>query len=70
MTERIEIVVNGHPRVVPAGLTVEGLIADLGLAGSICSAEINKRLVPRKDRAGRALEAGDHVEIVSLVGGG
>jgi len=42
----------------------------MGLADSICAAEIDKRLVPKRERAGRVIREGESVEIVTLVGGG
>ena len=66
----MEIIVNSEPREVPEGCTVEGLIAELGLAAAICAAEVNLAVVPKAERATRVLTTGDRVEIVTLVGGG
>jgi sulfur carrier protein len=66
----MEIIVNSERREVAEGCTVEGLIEELGLAASICAAEVNKAVVPKAARSTRTLEAGDRVEIVTLVGGG
>jgi sulfur carrier protein len=64
------ITVNGQPRQVEQGSTVAGLIADLGLAGQPCAAEVNRDVVPRREHAERVLQEGDTVELVTLVGGG
>ncbi|MDX2016331.1 MAG: sulfur carrier protein ThiS [Planctomycetota bacterium] len=61
---------NGTPREVPEGTTVQQLVELLGLGGQAVAAEVNKRLIPRKDRAQTPLAEGDSVELVSLVGGG
>ena len=66
----MEIIVNSERREVDDGCTVEGLIEELGLATSICAAEVNTTVVPKAERSTRTLEAGDRVEIVTLVGGG
>ncbi len=66
----IRITVNGEAREAPDGTTVEGLIEEMGLAKSICAAEVNQRVVPRAERGATALAEGDRVEIVTLVGGG
>ncbi len=68
--ETLKVTVNGELREIPAGLTVRGLIEREGLAGKACAAEVNRRLVPRREQDTRALEAGDRVELVTLVGGG
>lgn len=66
----IEIEVNGTRRRVAAGTTVEALIRELGLRPELVAAEVERRLVPRTERARRALVAGERVELVTLVGGG
>jgi sulfur carrier protein len=66
----MQITVNGEPQEVPAGETVATLVERLGLAGSACAAEVNRQLVPRARHAEQALQEGDSVEIVTLVGGG
>jgi thiamine biosynthesis protein ThiS len=66
------LVVNGEKREVRDGVTVAGLIRELGLvkAGGACAAEVNRALVPRREQDGRVLREGDVVELVTLVGGG
>lgn len=65
------LTVNGDRIQVPdEGLTVEGLVALRGLEGTACAVEVNRALVPRREREGRELKDGDVVEIVTLVGGG
>ena len=68
MTTRLTV--NGAPRDVPAGTTVAGLLAELGVAPRGSAVERNRQLVPRRDHADTPLAAGDRVEIVTLVGGG
>lgn len=64
------LTVNGKPHELPDGCSVETLIERLGLSKAVCAAEVNKAIVPRSDRASHALQQDDHVEIVTLVGGG
>jgi sulfur carrier protein len=66
----IEIVVNGEPRQVPAGTTVAGLVAELGLGDRRVAVERNREVVPRAQHTEVPLEAGDRVEVVTFVGGG
>ena len=66
----IGIEVNGEARRVPEGATAASLVADLGLRPELVAVEVNRRLVRRAERGERRLEAGDQVEIVTLVGGG
>lgn len=66
----MNVTVNGEDRTLPDGATVAELIELMGLAGSICAAEVNGHVVPRDTRQEKRLEEGDVVEIVSLVGGG
>ena len=70
MSERIDVVINGQPRSVKEGTTVGALIDELGLGNRRVAVERNREVVPRARHATTALAAGDHVEIVTFVGGG
>ena len=62
--------VNGQDRDIPQGTTIEQLIADLGLEKSICAAEVDKKIVPKRERSSFEIHEGMTIEIVTLVGGG
>lgn len=62
--------VNGEQRELAEATSVAGLLDTLGLAKLPCAVEVNRKLVPKKDHAGRVLVEGDTVEVVTLVGGG
>jgi sulfur carrier protein len=66
----VQVHVNGEPREVPAGTTVEALLRDLGLAGRPLAVERNLEIVPRSAHGATPLADGDRVEIVTMVGGG
>ena len=66
----ISVVVNGESRTVAAGATALGLLEDLGLGSRPVAVEVNELVVPRARLGCCVLEAGDRLEIVSLVGGG
>jgi thiamine biosynthesis protein ThiS len=66
----VRVEVNGEPREVPAGCTVAGLLELLELARGPVAVERNLELVPRTRQAETVLEAGDRLEVVTLVGGG
>ena len=66
----IDIVVNGEPKTVPAGLTVLTLIEHLGLGGKRVAVERNREVVPRAQHGEVALAADDRLELVTFVGGG
>ena len=67
----MRFVVNGEPRAVdPAPATVDALLVALGLPRERVAVELNGTIVPRAERAVRALAEGDVLEIVTLVGGG
>lgn len=66
----IGIVVNGEPRGVPDRSTLRMLVESLGLGDRPCAAEVNRRLVPRREHDATMLRDGDRIEIVTLVGGG
>jgi len=66
----IRVVVNGEEREVPADLTVAGLLAHLDLPTRFIAVERNREIVPRARHAETRVEAGDRIEIVTMVGGG
>lgn len=66
----VNVVVNGETRTVPEGATVSDLLAVLKLDPRYLAVELNREVVPRAEHGRRALQDGDQVEIVTLVGGG
>ncbi len=66
----LQIELNGEPRTVGAGLTVQDLVAELALAGKACAVAINREVVPRQQWSERRLQAEDRVDIVRAIGGG
>jgi sulfur carrier protein len=66
----IRITVNGEPRELLAGVTVSGLLAQLGYTAGAVAVERNREVVPRRAHATTELLAGDEVEVVTFVGGG
>lgn len=66
----ISVTVNGAPHDLPDGVSVRDLIVRLGLEKAACAAEVNQRLIPRRDHESTRLAPGDRVELVTLVGGG
>lgn len=66
----MRVTVNGEPREIAPGTTVADLLNELGVKVQHCAVELNLELVPRREHAARTLAAGDHMEVVTLVGGG
>ena len=66
----MQITVNGESREVAQGTTVAGLLDELRMTGKPVAVEVNLELVPRQQHAEHRLAESDHLEIVTLVGGG
>jgi thiamine biosynthesis protein ThiS len=66
----VKIRLNGQPREVDDAITVDGLVAELGLNRAVIAVELNREVVRRAVYPERSLAPGDEVEIVTLVGGG
>ena len=66
----MQIEVNGEKRDVPDNLTVEALIAHLGLAVERLAVERNREVVSRAHWPIITLEVDDQIEIIHFVGGG
>lgn len=67
---QMQLQINGQPREVPAGLTVTGLLAVLGVTTDRVAVEVNAEVVTRARHASTVLKSGDQVEVVTFVGGG
>ena len=65
-----DVILNGEPKEIMPGTTVAELLEGLRLQPRHVAVERNRNLVPRSQHAACILEAGDRLEIVTLVGGG
>ncbi len=66
----IEIMVNGEPRRVAAGLNVAQLLAALDIEASRVAVELNRRIVRKPEWESVVVEPGARLEVVWFVGGG
>jgi thiamine biosynthesis protein ThiS len=66
----IDVVVNGAPRAVRAGLTLMELLDDLALDPRAVVVEHNRRIVRRPALGETRVASGDAIELVHFVGGG
>lgn len=66
----VAITINGEPHRVAAGLSVAGLVAELGFNPKKVAVERNLEIVPRSTHSHVMIEEGDQLEIVHFVGGG
>ncbi|GMU22589.1 MAG: hypothetical protein AMXMBFR13_26740 [Phycisphaerae bacterium] len=66
----MRVVVNGGDLEVEAGTTVAVLVARYRFEPRHVAVEVNRELVPRRNFDSVVLNEGDHIEIVTLVGGG
>ena len=66
----MNVAVNGEPREVPEGTTIDALLTALAIDRRRIAVERNREIVPRAQHASTALDDGDRIEIVTMVGGG
>jgi sulfur carrier protein len=66
----MRLLLNGKPVERPDGTSLAALIASCGLAQGACAAEVNKRLIPKREHDTTILKPDDSIELVTLVGGG
>jgi thiamine biosynthesis protein ThiS len=69
-TGTIQIVLNGEPRAVPAGLTVAALLHYLEIDGAKVAVELNRAIVRKPEWDAAQVGEGAQVEVVWFVGGG
>jgi thiamine biosynthesis protein ThiS len=66
----VEIVVNGSPMAVESGITVDALLARLGIRRDYTAVAVNREVTPKSAYGALTLREGDRVEIVRPMGGG
>jgi len=66
----LTLTVNGEALSLPAGHSVAGLLAHLGLPTQKIAVERNLEIVPRSLYGETLLSEGDQIEIVHFIGGG
>ncbi|WP_327124501.1 sulfur carrier protein ThiS [Streptomyces sp. NBC_01727] len=66
----LSVSVNGDPRSIAAGTTLEALVATLTAAPSGVAAAVNESVVPRSRWSSAALADGDRIEVLTAVQGG
>ncbi|MGH8090100.1 MAG: sulfur carrier protein ThiS [Rudaea sp.] len=64
------ILLNGEPCTLRAGITLINLLEGAGFAGRKVAVEINREIVPKSLHGERVLNDGDRVEVVHAMGGG
>jgi len=69
-TKTMQLFINGEPKEYDQDLTLEQLLAKLGLSGKYVAVERNFEVVSFRKYAETPLRDGDRLEIVTLVGGG
>jgi thiazole synthase len=66
----MNIIINGDTRAIAPGVTLEGLLAELGIDRRKVAVERNLEIVPRSAYAQTTIGDGDRLEIVHFIGGG
>jgi len=69
-TKIVEIVVNGQPRQVPGGISLDRLLAFLEVDATRVAIERNREIAHQSAWSATFIQAGDQLEIVWFVGGG
>ena len=69
-TKTIEVVVNGEPRRVPPGFSIDRLLVWMEIDPSRVAVERNLVIARKADWPATRIEPGDRLEIVWFVGGG
>ncbi len=66
----LEIEFNGAKRQVPEGTTILDLLVESKVESRFCAVESNLDIVPKSNYGTHQVQAGDRIEVVTLVGGG
>jgi thiamine biosynthesis protein ThiS len=66
----MQVIINGQAEQVPAGTTIQKLIAAKKLDPGRVVAELNREIVPGERFHETVLHEGDRLELLQFVGGG
>jgi sulfur carrier protein len=66
----VTIQLNGEPRGIHEQTTVSELLRELNIKPDRVAVELNFEIVERQAFETRSLREGDHLEILSFIGGG
>jgi sulfur carrier protein len=66
----IEISVNGERVSIDEPMTVEQVLETVEVPPNYLAVEVNGEVVAREDYVSHLIQAGDEIELVTLVGGG
>jgi sulfur carrier protein len=66
----MRIVVNGRDMDVAEGLSIDGLLRQLGVKREYTAVAVNRDIMPKTAYDATVLRSGDKVEIVRPMGGG
>ena len=66
----MQIFINGNAQQVDEDLVLTQLIQTLNLGSNRFAVEINEQIIPRSQHTQHRLQPGDHVEVVTAIGGG
>lgn len=61
---------NGETLEVPSGTTIAELLERASIRTKLVAVEVNMEIVGHEDHATHQVQAGDTIEVVTLVGGG
>ncbi len=66
----MEISLNGEPRQIEEGMTLQGLVGTLQLPDRALAIAVNRKVITRAKWPEVVLQPGDRVELVRAIGGG
>lgn len=70
MLQVIRLIVNGESRELKKNTTVANLLEEMGTFSERVAVELNLQVVDKQEYGRTILKDGDHLEIISFVGGG
>ncbi len=66
----MKVMVNGIDRKFDDGLSIQGLLDEMGVKADVTAVQHNGDILPREDLPNITVNEGDALELVRIVGGG
>ncbi len=66
----IRVTLNGKPELLEEGILLSQLLEARGVKTPLVAVELNHRILRREEFTTTEIKEGDHLEVVTFVGGG
>ena len=68
--DKIKIILNGKEAEIEPGTTLTKLLEQMKIVPEMVACEVNQKIIKRSEYSSMAIDDGDEIEILQMIGGG